>query len=139
MVTHFLLLRVRSKFRTFVFICFHTCECCKSVFITILKGLLTLYCQLSLSFASYVRLFFLHLPVSLPQPFVLFKPRHPSPRRGSQVSPVEPDDKLRLLTTRRKELLKGMRSHPQLDTDTPIHTSRYRSIFSLSHTHTLTH
>lgn len=137
MVPHFLFLYACrfSKFRiVFVCICLNSSECCANLFIGTFKGLMTSYCQLSLSFASYVRLFFLHLPVSLPQPFVLFMPRHPSLSRGSRVSPVEPDDKLSLLTTRRKELLKCTLTHPQLHTHTPVHTNR-RSIFSLSHTH----
>lgn len=104
---------------------------------------MTSYCQLSLSFTSYVRLFFLHLPVSLPQPFVLFMPRHPSLSWASQVSPVEPNDKLRLLTTRCKKLLKCMQTHPQLHPRTHIHpytqTSSPSSLFQHTHWHTITH
>lgn len=136
MVPHFLFLllcRFR-KFRLVFVLRLHSNECCANELIRTFKGLMTSYCQLSLSFTSYVRLFFLHLLVSLPQPFVLFMPRHPSPSGGSRVSPVEPDDKLRLLTTCCKELLKCMQTHPQLQTHTPVHTNR-QSIFSLSHTH----
>lgn len=82
MAPHFLFLYVCrfSKFRiVFVCICFHSSEFCSNVVIRTFKGSMTSYCQLFLSFTSYVRLFFLHLPVSLPQPFVLFMPRHPSP------------------------------------------------------------
>lgn len=107
-----------------------------SLFIRVFKDLMTFYCQLSLSFVSHVRLFFLHRPVSvsLPQPFVLFMPRPLPSSQRSRVSPVEPHDKLRLLRTRHKELLKCMQTH--------THAYALKgegSVFSLSHRHLHTH
>lgn len=96
------------------------------------------YCQSGLSSASHVRLFS-SLSLSLSLDLLYYLCPAPSATRSSQVSPVEPDDKLRLLirvTTRNSS---NAHKHIHIYAHANIHTNRQPicpSLFPPSHTHT---